>query len=177
MSRRTQGTIPSPEETAAVLAVSPLSADLVRLREILSQGTWNLHEASNCCEALAFLRYELRYELRDELRGQRVQVLLCERDQADGTWEDLLKAAAKLPDPPNLIVFSRVADESLWAKVLNLGGFDVLMTPLEPEEVLRVAFAAWSRWEYDYAARTARKAGAAGHRKTPARSAGKLVEQ
>jgi len=169
MSRRTQGNIPSPEGTAAVLAVSPLSADLVRLREILSQGTWNLHEASNCCEALAFLRYELR--------DQRVQVLLCERDYADGTWEDLLKAAATLPDPPNLIVFSRLADESVWAKVLNLGGFDVLMTPFEPEEVLRVTFAAWSRWEYDFVARTAKKAEAADHKKTIARTAGRLVER
>jgi hypothetical protein len=42
--------------------------------------------------------------------------------------------------PPNFIVFSCLADEFLWAEVLNLGGFDVLMTPFEPEEVLRVAF-------------------------------------
>ena len=71
------------------------------------------------------------------LRDQSVAVLLCERDHADGNWEDLLKATARLPAPPNLIVFSRLADESLWAKVLNLGGFDVLITPFEPEEVLR----------------------------------------
>ena len=77
-------------------------------------------------------------------------MLLCERDHADGNWEDLLKATAGLPAPPNLIVFSRLADECLWAEVLNLGGFDVLMTPFEPEEVLRVTFAAWSRWESDY---------------------------
>ena len=79
-------------------------------------------------------------------------MLLCERDQADGNWEDLLKATARLRTPPNPTVFSRLADESLWAKVLNLGGFDVLMTPFEPEEVLRVTFAAWSRWECDFVA-------------------------
>ena len=135
-----------PERTAVALAVSPLPADRARLREILSQGNWELHEASDCCGALALLR------------DQRVPVLLCERDHADGNWEDLLKATARLPDPPNLIVFSRLADESLWAKVLNLGGFDVLMTPFEPEEVLRVAFAAWSRWECDFVASTAKEA-------------------
>jgi DNA-binding response OmpR family regulator len=133
--------------TTVVLAVSPLTADRVRLREIFSQGNWKLHEASDCCEALALLR------------GLRVPVLLCERDHADGNWEDLLKAAARLPAPPNLIVFSRLADERLWAEVLNLGGFDVLMTPFEPEEVLRVDFAAWSRWEYDFAASTAEEPG------------------
>jgi len=146
MSGRSEKPIPSPERTAAVLAVSPLPADHVRLREILSQGNWKLHEASDCCEALALLR------------DQNVAVLLCERDHADGDWEDLLNATATLPAPPSLVVFSRLADESLWAKVLNLGGFDVLMTPFEPEEVLRVTFNAWSRWECDFVASTAKEA-------------------
>src|ERR1035441_5193025 len=110
MSGPSEKSIPSPEGTATILAVSPLPADRVRLREI------------------------------------------------DGNWEDLLKATARLPDPPNLIVFSRLADESLWARVLNLGGFDVLMTPFEPEEVLRVTFSAWSRWECDFGASTAKEA-------------------
>jgi DNA-binding response OmpR family regulator len=92
------------------------------------------------------------------LRDQSVPVLLCECALADGNWEDLLKAVAELPAPPKVIVYSRLADESLWAKVLNLGGFDVLMTPFEPEEVLRVAFAAWSRWECDFVASTAKEA-------------------
>ncbi len=151
MSRQTEGTIPSPEGTAAVLTVSRLSADLVRLREILAQGNWKLYEASNCGEALALVRNE------------RVPVLLCECDHADGNWEDLLRVTARQPDPPNLIVFSRLADEYLWARVLNTGGFDVLIAPFEPEEVLRVTFAAWSRWEYEFSARTA-KEGAAGRR-------------
>ena len=79
MSGRSEKSIPSPGG-AAVLAVSPLPTDRVRLREILSQGNWKVNEASDCSEALALLR------------GQSVPVLLCERDHADGNWEDLLKA-------------------------------------------------------------------------------------
>jgi DNA-binding NtrC family response regulator len=158
MSRRTEGTILSTEGTAAVLAVSPLSADLVRLREVLSQGTWKLHEASGCCEALALLRCE------------SVQVLLCERDHSDGNWEELLRATATLPDPPNLVVFSRQADESLWAMVLNLGSFDVLIEPFEPEKVLRAILPAWSHWGYDFVANTAQEAQAADRRKMSALS-------
>ena len=146
MSHRSEETIPSPAGAAVVLAVSPVPADRVRLREILSQGNWKLYEASDCREAL------------EVLRGLSVPVLLCERDHADGNWEDLLKATARLPAPPNLIVFSRLADECLWAKVLNLGGFDVLMTPFEPEEVLRVTFAAWSRWESGFVGSTSKQA-------------------
>jgi DNA-binding NtrC family response regulator len=140
---------PSPERTPAVLAVSPLPADRSQLREILSQASWELHEASTCREALALLR------------DHSVPVLLCERDHADGDWEELLNATARLPAPPKLIVFTRLADESFWAEVLNMGGFDLLMTPFEPEEVLRVTFAAWSRWECDFAASTARESEAA----------------
>ena len=92
MSGRSEKSIPSPEG-AAVLAVSPWPTDRLRLREILSQGNWKVNEASDCSEALALLR------------GQSVPVLLCERDHADGNWEDLLKATARLPAPPNLIVF------------------------------------------------------------------------
>jgi hypothetical protein len=101
-------------------------------------------------------------------RDESVPVLRCERDHADGNWEDLLNTTASLPAPPNLIVFSGLADESVWAKVLNLGGFDVPMTPFEPEEVLRVAFSAWSRWERGFAASTAKEAETADRRRMSA---------
>ena len=139
MTDRAEKSLPSPEKTPAVLAVSPLPADRLRLRAILSQASWKLHEASTCREALALLR------------DQSVPVLLSNRDHADGNWEELLNATAWLPAPPQIIVFSRLADESLWAQVLNMGGFDVLMTPFDPEEVLRVTFSAWSHWERDFA--------------------------
>jgi DNA-binding NtrC family response regulator len=167
MSGRSERSIPSPQGTAAVLAVSPLPADRVRLREILSQGNWELHEASDCCGALALLR------------DQSVPVLLCGRDQADGNWEDLLNATARLPAPPSLIVFSHLADEPFWVKVLNQGGFDVLLTPFQPGEVLRVTSAAWSRWECDSVASTAKEAQVASRATVSAgnccRAAGTLV--
>jgi DNA-binding response OmpR family regulator len=101
-------------------------------------------------------------------RDESVPVLRCERDHAEGNWKDLLNTTASLPAPPNLIVFSGLADESVWAKVLNLGGFDVLTTPFEPEEVLRVAFSAWSRWERGFAASTAKEAETADRRRMSA---------
>ncbi|MGB7762476.1 MAG: hypothetical protein WBL61_21760 [Bryobacteraceae bacterium] len=149
MSGRPEGCVSSPERTAAVLAVSPSPAERVRLRKILSQENWRLYEASDCCEALPLLR------------DQSVPVLLCKHDHVDGNWEDLLNTTASLPAPPNLVVFTRLADESLWAKVLNVSGFDVLITPFEPEEILRVTFAAWSRWQCDFGASTVNKAEAA----------------
>jgi len=47
-----------------------------------------------------------------------------------------------LPDPPQLVVTSRTADDYLWSEVLNCGGYDVLPRPLNRDEVERVVAAA-----------------------------------
>jgi FixJ family two-component response regulator len=37
-----------------------------------------------------------------------------------------------------VIVTSRLADDCLWAEVLNLGSYDLLMKPFDGEETVRV---------------------------------------
>ncbi len=86
------------------------------LREILSRENLNLHEASDCREALALLRDE------------NVLVFPRVHDHADGNWQDL--ASARLPAPSDLVVFYRLADEPLRARVLTLGGLDLRITPI-----------------------------------------------
>ena len=49
------------------------------------------------------------------------------------------------PTPP-LIVADHLGDERLWAEVLNLGCYDLLLKPFEAKEVLRVVSAAWQSW-------------------------------
>jgi DNA-binding response OmpR family regulator len=72
----------------------------------------------------------------------RVPVIVCERDLPDGTWKDILGDTAVFPNPPALVVTSRLADEYLWAEVLNLGGYDLLAKPFSEPEVKRVLAAA-----------------------------------
>ncbi len=101
---------------------------------VFEQLSWPAQRVRNCLEAALYLR-----------SGQPC-VVLCERDLADCDWKDVLEVAASLPDPPPLIVTSRVADECLWAEVLNLGGFDVLAKPLDKQEVRIVLTFAWEHW-------------------------------
>jgi hypothetical protein len=42
-----------------------------------------------------------------------------------------------------MIVTSRLADERLWAEVLNLGGYHLLAKPFDASEVVRVVGTAW----------------------------------
>ena len=57
-------------------------------------------------------------------------------------WKNLLRYLRRSVPAPQLIVASRLADDSLWAEVLNIGGYDVLAQPFRREEVERVIAAA-----------------------------------
>ncbi len=124
-------TAPNPKTAVSVLLVSPFLPDHVALRNILGHSSWVLHEASTCGEALAFA-------------GEHdCDVVICQRELPDGDWRVLLEEFGKVCLRPNLIVTSRVADDELWAEVLNLGGYDVLAQPFEPDEVYRVVTLGW----------------------------------
>jgi DNA-binding NtrC family response regulator len=129
-----------------ILFVGIAEGDGLSLDKIFLDSNWQLHGVSNSQEALEFLG---RYH---------VPVVLCEPELPDGTWRELLNSMARLTAPPNLVVSSRLADHRLWAEVLNLGGFDVLMTPFETEEVLRVTFAARRDWRSRKVESSAREA-------------------
>jgi hypothetical protein len=48
---------------------------------------------------------------------------------------------------PRLIVTSHEPDDRLWAEVITLGGYDVLTTPLDRNEVIWAVGRAWQSWE------------------------------
>jgi DNA-binding response OmpR family regulator len=114
--------VPGPERIPKVLSISPISEDHQMLQCILN-GFCQICEVVTCREAADFL-------CRD-----RVAIIFCERDLPDGTWKDILSYTAELADPPALIVTSSLADEHLWAEVLNMGGYDVLAKPFRQSEV------------------------------------------
>jgi DNA-binding response OmpR family regulator len=68
---------------------------------------------------------------------------------SDGhSWNDLLCEMQKMECPPPLIVGDRLANERLWAEVLNLGGYDLLAKPFVAKEVLHVVSTACRRTEH-----------------------------
>ena len=72
--------------------------------------------------------------------------MICDTNLPDGVWRDLLNQISQLVNAPNLIVTSRLADERLWAYVLNAGGYDLLLVPFNADEVVRVTTHAWLDW-------------------------------
>jgi DNA-binding response OmpR family regulator len=115
----------------AVLAVSPAEEDHTLLARVLEPPEWAGGPPRTCHEA------------SEALQDGEVAVVFCATRLPDGTWRDVQFALAGASIPPRLIVTSRLADESLWADVLDRGGYDVLATPFDPAEVVRVARLAW----------------------------------
>jgi len=118
-----------------ILAILPTPEDRAALKAIARQSGWNLGIA----EALR--------QARLLIDKQPAGVVLCDCRLPDGGWQDALRELQQRRLEPLLIVVSRLADEGLWAEVLNLGGYDVLATPLEPWEVNRSVRLAWQHWQ------------------------------
>jgi DNA-binding response OmpR family regulator len=72
------------------------------------------------------------------VRKYRPKVVICDQTLADGDWRDFLMDLEDEEQAPPLIVSSRLADDRLWAEVLNLGAFDLLTKPFTASEVSRV---------------------------------------
>jgi DNA-binding response OmpR family regulator len=118
-----------------VLSVSGLEDDHVALGHIFSHSNWRLRSARTLGDAF------------EALRTETISVAICERDLPDGTWKHLLAELALCEVPPVLVVTSRIADDYLWAEVLNLGGCDVLAKPFDPKEVVWAVSMAWNDWK------------------------------
>ena len=128
--------------TVTVLSVSPMADDHTSLSSIFerskpipySGSRWTLRPCATIESAIAAL-------------GQaRIPLVVTERDLAPGSWREILENTLVRPDPPFLIVTSRLADERFWAEALNLGAYDVLAKPFNPAEVVRVLGIAWRHW-------------------------------
>ncbi|HEV2445931.1 MAG TPA: hypothetical protein VGS58_08420, partial [Candidatus Sulfopaludibacter sp.] len=127
-------------DPVTVLSVGAAAGDFHALDDICRQAGWFLYRAVTVREALLRL-----------YRGS-LPVVISESNAADGDWRLLLEGVEPLPRPPRIIVSSRLADERLWAEVLNLGGFDVLSTPFAASEVRHVVRCAWDSWHQTWGA-------------------------
>jgi DNA-binding response OmpR family regulator len=129
----------------SMLAISTSIQDLAFLEDRFKEADWKLYIAHTYREALG------------ELSRIRVPVVLSECQLPDGNWKDVLGQLALMIERPRLIVFSRNAEDRLWAEVLNLGAFDLLTTPFREHELVFTIGSAWLDWEGEQQHRRTRK--------------------
>lgn len=133
-------------QSIAVLSVSSAEEDHFHLQDILSNPRRTLYPDL----AFTITARSTISAAKSALRRGGISIVLCEHDLPSGSWTELLDFAEGLQAPPPVIVTSRVADERMWAEVLNLGGYNVLARPLDSEEVIRTVTSAWSLWQHQF---------------------------
>ena len=136
----------------AVLSVSPYGEDEGFLERIFresdltlsAKSDWSLVASASLASSVSILR------------ETPIAIVVCESELFPDTWREVLEQLSLLPDPPLLIVTSRLADERLWAEALNLGAYDVLAKPFNAPEVIRVLNSAWDHWRHRHESRARR---------------------
>lgn len=117
-----------------VLSVGPNEEDCASLERIF-ESDWTVIASATVDSATSVLR---------EIP---IPIVICDCEITTGTWEEMLDHLSLLPDPPLVILTSRLADERLWAEALNLGAWDVLAKPFNADEVVRIAGIACQHWQ------------------------------
>ena len=125
-----------------VLCVSLNDEDCVFLERIFHDSDWIVYTNSDW----TLIALPTLASASSVLRDVTIAIVFCEADVLQGTWREMLEHISFLPDPPLLIVTSRLADARLWAEALNLGAYDVLAKPFDAAEVIRVVSLAWQHW-------------------------------
>jgi DNA-binding response OmpR family regulator len=115
-----------PSEVLIVLVVSQETREMFMFSEMLRSLDYVVHTAGTCAQSF------------DLLSKRQFALVVCEAALPDGNWTSVLTKLQTLDGPPRLIVASALADDRLWAEVLNHGGYDVLAKPFVTEEVARV---------------------------------------
>lgn len=130
-SRITDRPALGPDRQIRILSVSCSEDDRSALFGIVDDLPFVVTPAGSCKEAAAALTRE------------QFGIIVCECALPDGSWGEILHQIAGVGEKPLLIVASRSLDKSLWAEVLNLGGYDVLSMPFNRQEVRHVLTSAW----------------------------------
>ena len=121
-------------DASAALAVCSCPEDERMLRSIFHDSRRDLVCVRTLADAKRYLHQNV------------VPVVLCDSDLPDGHWRDLWHEVADQDFPPKLVVATAKASNALWAEVLHVGGFDVIVKPYRKGELFRVLSLAWRHW-------------------------------
>ena len=127
------------DDRIAILAVLTDRQD-TDLQRMIAHTRWQLKVVHSVADAV------------DAISTLPVSVVLCDRELDDGDWLDIVRATDNMNPQPPTIVLSDRQDDRLWAEVLNRGGYDLLMRPLNAREVYSLVPMAWRRWKRGTAA-------------------------
>jgi DNA-binding NtrC family response regulator len=109
-----------------ILIVSSESKNRHALMEILDREGWKTIYATTASEC------------EEVFNNHKIHVVFCERGLSDGTYRDLLAMTRSRGRNVCLVVTSRLADWDEYLEALNDGAFDLIASPSQTADVVRV---------------------------------------
>lgn len=125
---------------ATMVAAFRREDDRRELERIIGPCQWKLIWTPTCAGAIEAVQQNV------------APIVISGRTFADGGWRDIWNRLRTRLNPPMYILASRLADEALWAEVLNLGGYNLLLKPFRAEEVIRTVHGALMSWKTSHVA-------------------------
>ena len=114
------------DKPVLILVASSESKNRNALMEILDREGWKTICASTASEC------------EEVFNSHNIQVVFCERGLSDGTYRDLLAMTRSRGRNVCLVVTSRLADWDEYLEALNDGAFDLIASPSQTADVVRV---------------------------------------
>lgn len=110
-----------PVSPAVVVLASPWARDRGYLRLILQER-----------QELRIVEVATYGEAISTISRHGASAVVCDQDLP---WRDLISRMTYLYDPPRVIVIAKAPAAAFYAEVMNLGGYDILVSPFDPSEV------------------------------------------
>jgi DNA-binding NtrC family response regulator len=114
------------DKTIPILVVSSDSKNRYALMEILDR-----EGRKTICASTAS-------ECEEVFHSHNIDVVFCERGLSDGTYRDLLAMTRSQGRSVCLVVTSRLADWDEYLEALDDGAFDLIVSPSQATDVVRV---------------------------------------
>ena len=77
-------------------------------------------------------------ECAEVFANQNIDIVFCERRLTDGTYRNILTMARSRGRSVRLVVTSRLADWDEYVEALGNGAFDLIASPSQPADIVRV---------------------------------------
>lgn len=135
----------------AVLAITSRAADTDRLHRVFASSNWQLHTAGSIADAV------------QHVAEFQTPIVLCAESVDGEPWHVVLQWLRARNPEVQVVIIARSMDDAGSGEALLNGAFDVLPTPLEAPEVLRVVASAWRHWRTSAARRRRAAARMAAH--------------
>lgn len=77
-------------------------------------------------------------ECQEVFASQNIDLVFCDRGLADGTYRDILAMTRSKSPHVRLVVTSRLADWEEYLEALDNGAFDLIASPSQAADIIRV---------------------------------------